>query len=281
MSSRSPVPERSGNSGDAEHPVRPRPRYPVRHGMFLAMLGLAACGGDGRARIPNAGGGGARDSAAGSGDANGPSDGGAAADLDVGLDHRDANTGLPDAGATDTGPSPDVSSTSDTGPMPDASSTADTGPMPDASSTADTGPTAPSPIALTLTYSDGTTRSFEACYLCDSTPDDGGGHAMLRFQVGSGHTVFAIFIPRTATAGSQTLVPGYSGAYLTLAETDSGVAASHRGTYLATGQSGLLDLSRAELRPGGTVAGIVDARMTHPLNAGVYVDIAATFEVRL
>jgi len=231
----------------------------------LLVLCFAACGAE-RSRSPG--------TRAPGGDAGGlASDSGLNPGQDGGgVDGSPADAGVQDSGALDA--SAPEAGPWDAGPTDAAVADSGAGPGLDAGG-------GPISVAATFTYSDGTEVDLEGCYFCDATLDDGSGQTLLRFQMGTGYLLWTLTLPAGVALGPTTLLPGFDGPHVSVSESTPELPSALHGSYLAPGQSGTLTLTELDLRPGGAVAGTVDARITKLGNASVNVRLQAQFRAQL
>ncbi len=143
----------------------------------------------------------------------------------------------------------------------ETSSTTDAPDGDSSSGTESTGPALPrGQWAITeITYTEGgmsETLTMQDRAFCDATLD--GGVLLLRYQQQGGFTVWALYMPEATGVGSHPLTQDFSGVYMNINE----VSNAWQAYFDPSMAFGNLELTDADLQPGGTVAGTLTATLT-------------------
>jgi hypothetical protein len=118
--------------------------------------------------------------------------------------------------------------------------------------------------------------SLDDCTFCDATIDS--GVVLIRYQQAEGWTVWSIYLPTTQGTGTHPLTPDLSGAYVVISENNPDLPAAAHGFYAGNTNAGTVELTQADMTPGGTVAGTISATLS---NAGITATIDAEFSAVL
>lgn len=110
-----------------------------------------------------------------------------------------------------------------------------------------------------ITYTEGGTTetlTLQDRAFCDATL--GGGLLLLRYQQAQGFTVWTVNIPMASGVGSHTLTQDFSGVYMNINEVSDDWM-----TYFDPSMAfGTLELTDAQIQPGGVVSGTLTASLT-------------------
>lgn len=110
-----------------------------------------------------------------------------------------------------------------------------------------------------ITYTEGgmsETLTMQDRAFCDATLE--GGVLLLRYQQQGGFTVWALYMPDGIGVGSHALTQDFSGVYMNINE----VSNAWQAYFDPAMAFGTLELTDADLQPGGTVAGTLTATLT-------------------
>ena len=153
-----------------------------------------------------------------------------------------------DASPASVAPStPAASAAPDPTPAPAASAPAPT------SAPATTPATGPVRADARIVYGASPERRLNNCRFCDATYWGNPSGALLRFQQGTGYTVWSINMPTTITRGAN---PVGKDLRVYVAESDPALPARVRGSYNSV--SGTITFTSIDYRHGGHVDGVID-----------------------